>query len=294
MFPIDRTLFSIQNITAMKFIFLFLLVIFSFKSSKAQPRVFQDSLAQFSYLLFGSTVLNKGTQPTKVHGRQGTGFFIKKNERIYFVTAKHTVTNRLSKYQLRSEFPAHYNIYSHYSDRFNFIPLPAVWRSDSTAEGLNSTDVFIRDITGQLKDFPVKPITLPKNNPTGSLDSQNTYDEIHLFGFPEKMNRIENGIIQIAPPYLFSTKNFIIGINFINQIGNEKGIDSLRYEIQIKDSKVSSAFGGFSGSPVFIRDSHGKWVFLGILVAINQIRNSIYVVKRDRVIKEITKAINDK
>jgi hypothetical protein len=93
---------------------------------------------------------------------------------------------------------------------------------------------------------------------------------------------------------LFSTKNFIIGINFINQVGNEKGIDSLRYEIQIKDSKISSAFGGFSGSPVFIRDSQGKWDFLGILVAINQIRNSIYVVKRDRVIKEITKAINDK
>jgi hypothetical protein len=55
-----------------------LLLILSFTSIKAQPQVFQDSLAQFSYLLFGSSVLNKENQATKVQGRQATGFFYKK------------------------------------------------------------------------------------------------------------------------------------------------------------------------------------------------------------------------
>jgi hypothetical protein len=279
-----------------KITFLLLPLIFSFIIGKGQPQVFQDSLAQFSYLLFGSTVLNKENRPKKVLGKLATGFFIKKDERIYFVTAKHAITNHLNGGEQRNDFPENYNVYSHYSDQFNFLPMSAVWMSDSSKikERLNDADIFTCQGTVKLNGFAISTGSLPKD-PKGFIRSKSGYGEIRFFGFPEKMNKIENGIIQIAPPYLFTTKNFTIAQNFINQIGNEIGIDSLRYEVQIKDSKVTFALGGFSGAPVFIRTGQeNKWEFLGVLVAINQIRNSIYIVKRDMVVREIHKLVENK
>jgi hypothetical protein len=85
---------------------------------------------------------------------------------------------------------------------------------------------------------------------------------------------------------LYTTKNFTVSENFINQIGIERGIDPLRYEIQVKDSRVNSGLAGFSGPPVFIKSKEGKWEFLGILVAINQIRNCVYVVKRRSILED--------
>ena len=273
----------------MRFILLLLLPILFDLSGKAQPKVFQDSLAQFSYLLFGSTVLNKESNSTKVQGRQGTGFFIKKHKRIYFVTARHAVTNHVIDGEKRNDFPENYNVYSHYSDPFNFIPVPAEWfpGNSKIKDALNTSDVFTYDVTDHLNSMPISYIDLPGNLKPFKA-SKSGYGEIRFFGFPEKMNRVENGIIQISPPYLFTSKNFSLTQNFLNQIGNEIGIDSFRYEIQIKDSKVSSGLAGFSGSPVFIQtDQTNKWEFLGIAVAINPIRNSIYVVKREIILMQI-------
>jgi hypothetical protein len=266
---------------------LLLLSLILFQNSQGQPKVFQDSLAQFSYLLYGSTVLNKENQTTKVQGSQATGFFIKKSERTYFVTARHAVTNFIDKAAKRNEFPENYNVYSHYSDPFNFIPIPPFWVTDKSKikVGLKSPDIFVYEVTDKLNDFPISIVDLDdKHSDFTSANSR--YAEIRLCGFPENMNRIENERIQISPPYMFTTKNFIITENFINQIGNERGIDSFRYEIQIKDWRVNLGLAGFSGAPVFIKSREGKWEFLGILVAINQIRNSIYVAKRNWILAE--------
>jgi hypothetical protein len=125
------------------------------------------------------------------------------------------------------------------------------------------------------------------NNNTDVIATKKEYNQIRLFGFPENMNKVQDGIIQITPPYLFTSRNFTIAENFINQIENERGIDSFRYEIQIKDSKVNYGFAGFSGAPVFIQSRQtNKWEFLGIAVAINQLRNSIYVAKSDLILSE--------
>jgi len=237
----------------LKLILLLITGILSFKTDKVQAQVFQDSLAQFSYFLYGNTVLNKQNPVTKVQGKQGTGFFIKKDERIYFVTAKHAVTNHLNEGDHRNEFPESYNVYSHYSDQFNFIPLPPVWinHMQKIKEGLNSADIFTHDVTDKLSGFPISIVDLTNNNTDFIANKE--YSQIRFFGFPENMNRIKDGIIQITPPYLFTSKNFTIAENFINQIGNERGIDSFRYEIQIKDSRVTYGFAGFSGAPVFIQ-----------------------------------------
>lgn len=273
----------------MKSILLLFCIILSFVSSKGQQKVFQDSLAQFSYLLYGSTVLNKENQVTKVQGRQATGFFIKKNKRIYFVTAKHAVTNYLTESEKTKEFPERYNVYSHYSDQFDFIPLPPVWITAKSRNkgGLNGPDIFVHEVTDKLSGFPISIVDLG-NNDADLIPTKKEYGEIRFFGFPENMNWIEKDLIQISPPYLFTTKNFTIAENFLNQIGNEIGIDSLRYEVQIKDLKVNAGLAGFSGAPVFIKNGQtNKWEFLGVLVGINEIKNSIYVVNRDKILSQI-------
>lgn len=270
----------------MKLILLFFFITFSFFIPKGHSQVFQDSLAQFSYMLYGSTALNKQNQPTKVQGRQATGVFIKRNERIYFVTAKHAVTNHITENEKKNEFPENYNVYSHYSDPFNFIPVPPILVSDKVKikEGLRSSDIFSYEVTNKLNGFPISILRLPENH-TDFIPISKEPAEIRFFGFPGNMNRVLNEVIQVTPPYLFSTKKFTISENFINQIGNEIGIDSFRYEIQIKDSRVNSGLSGFSGAPVFIRTgSTNEWEFLGILVGINPLKNSIYVVKRDRIL----------
>ena len=64
----------------------------------------------------------------------------------------------------------------------------------------------------------------------------------------------------------------------------------MRYEVQIKDQKINSGLAGFSGSPVFVQNKSSlKCVFMGIIVAANELRNSIYVVKKDEIIREILK-----
>jgi len=273
----------------LKLLILLITGILSFETDNAQAQVFQDSLAQFSYFLYGSTVLNKQNPETKVQGKQGTGFFIKKDERIYFVTAKHAVTKHLNKGDHRNEFPENYNVYSHYSDQFNFVPLPPVWinHDQKIKEGLNSADIFTHDVTDKLYGFPISIVNLT-NKKSDFIATKKEYGQIRIFGFPENMNRIQDGIIQITPPYLFTSENFTIAENFINQIGNERGIDSFRYEIQIKDLRINYGLAGFSGAPVFIQIGQiNKWEFIGIAVAINPLRNSIYVAKSDLIATEI-------
>jgi hypothetical protein len=68
-----------------------------------------------------------------------------------------------------------------------------------------------------------------------------------------------------------------------------------RYEIQIKDIRVTSELLGFSGDPVFIQMGQtSRWEFLGIAVAINPIRNSIYAVKREIILPQILNLYDQK
>jgi len=246
----------------------------------AQSKAFQDSLARYSYLLYGSTELNHPKNATIVRGQQATGFFIKKDSRIYFITAKHAVTNYVANGDTRNNYPDSFNVYAHYDDPFHYISIPAIWSSDSSAlnGGLKDTDVFCYDVTHKLKGMRVSIIELPEIGER-LISRLNNFDKMRIFGFPENMNKIEDNVIQITPPYRFESNDFLISENFLNLIGNDVGIDSVRDEVQIKDSKITSAFGGFSGAPVFIENKVGKWELMGVLVGINPLRNALYVSK---------------
>lgn len=270
---------------------ILLICLFHLIRVQGQPIVYHDSLSQYSYLLFGSTLLNADHKSTIPTGKQGTGFFVKIDSSVYFVTAKHTITNYLKNDDLKKDFPDSLNVYSHYSDPFNYITIPAGWVSDSirSNEGLKDPDMFAYDVTNSMKIL--KPdaieISLLEND---FAPGKANFNKIWILGFPQIKNKIIGEVIQITPPYRFESKSFHVSENFPNQIGNDRGIDYLNYEVLIKDAIINSGFAGFSGSPVFIQNGDSlKWQFMGIIVATNQIRNSIYVVKKDVVIRQILK-----
>lgn len=276
----------------MKKLLIFLFSVLFFFQVKSQSKIYHDSLSEYSYLLFSSTLLN--TSPDKSAnspGRQATGFFVKVDSLIFFVTAKHAVENDYINDSDKNNFPDSLNIYSHYSDPFNDITIPTFRNNAKNydKEGLNNVDVYCFDVTDLVKGFRLNAfeITQLQNDFT---PANYNFNKIKLFGFPESKNIIKVETIQITPPYRFQTNKFIISESFLNQIGNDRGIDYVNYEIRLLDTKVDSELAGFSGSPIFIQNSQtNKWEFLGILVAINPIRNSIYVVKRDEVIRRILK-----
>lgn len=248
---------------------ILLLCLFYLTKSKGQPIVYHDSLSQYSYLLFGSTLLNANHKSTIPIGKQGTGFFVRIDSSIYFITAKHNIANYLKKDDHKKDFPDSLNVYTHYSDPFNYITIPAGWISDSIRinEGLKDPDVFCYDVTNSIKSLKLNSIEIPLLENDFSPGKAN-FNKIWIFGFPEIKNKIIGEVIQLTPPYRFESNNFHVSENFPNQIGNDRGIDYLNYEVQIKDAIITSGFAGFSGSPVFIQNGNSlKWQFMGIIVA---------------------------
>lgn len=237
----------------------------------------QDSLAQYSYLVYGSTEFNS-TKAKVVRGQQATGFFLKARGHIYFITAKHAVTNYVKAGDSKVNYPDSFHVYAHYDDPFHYLSIPAIWSTDAASlkGGLKDPDQVCLDVTGKLKDMRVSAVQWSSVN--NDFETSQNYRRIHLFGFPVKMNQIEGNVIQISPPYRFETSHFHIAENFLNQIGKDVGIDSARYEVRVTDTRITQAFGGFSGAPVFIQ-SEGKWKLLGTLVGINPLRNAVYVVR---------------
>jgi hypothetical protein len=92
------------------------------------------------------------------------------------------VTNHLNDGEKRNDFPKNYNIYSHYSDPFNFIPVPAEWFvGNSKKDRLNTSDVFTYDVTEHLNGMSISIIDLPSNH-IAFTGSKSGYGEIRFFG----------------------------------------------------------------------------------------------------------------
>lgn len=257
--------------------------------------LYQDSLGRFSYLIFGSTLLNTNNKSTIPINKQGTGFFVRLDSLIYFITAKHTVANYLKNNDRKNDFPESLNVYSHYSDPFNYITIPAYWNSESNRkkEALKDVDVFVYDVSGLINNIRIDAIEI-SHHINDLAPSNGNFKKLRILGFPEIKNKIIAEVIQLTPPYRFESNSFYVSENFLNKIGSDIGIDYLNYEVLIKDATITSAFAGFSGSPVFIQNNNAEWLFMGMIVAVNQIKNSIYVVKRDVIIRQILNVYDHK
>ena len=102
---LDNKLFDYNLTAILRRELILLICLFYLTQAKSQSVVYNDSLSQYSYLLFGSTLLNADNNSTRPIGEQGTGFFVRIDSSVYLITAKHTIVNYLKNNDYKKDFP---------------------------------------------------------------------------------------------------------------------------------------------------------------------------------------------
>jgi len=243
---------------------------------QAQNPTTKDTLKDFSYLLYGFKNIQK-----KYYQSQGTGFFIKTEDDIYFVTANHVVNGCVKnvKDTTKPDFMMLWQnkqgIYKEWHLNFN----TKLIRDTSICRNRDSyPEIFVYKLgnpnTQQIKincinNFIAEVSTFSK--------------ELIFYGFPSS-NRNDQENVFDQKPALFKSNDFVVRSNLKHLAGQ----DVINYHIDIKDYKIDSSMRGFSGSPLFLKDyMTKKIVFAGILCAVDLINNTLYIVKPEYLFRKV-------
>lgn len=238
------------------------------KKESLQTSIPADSLAKYSYRLIGLDFdenTNRGYTKTL-----GTGFFIKKGERFFLVTAKHV----LSGCDWRKKDPSHPQymqiMLDGDSQTFDVIPVP-VMRIKDTATCANF-NIDLDLIVVEVKNVIGKKINSVESFIGESKTSNG--NNISIFGYPGFAN----------PQYAKFTTNKKIQPSEI-RLGNNYTFmnddsDTLNHKIFVDSVKVDTLLTGYSGSPVFMRTSNNRWQIIGLLAgyAESEINNKKFLV----------------
>jgi hypothetical protein len=169
------------------FIFLYLLISLNGISQQNKFLHSFDSLNKYSYFLFGSTAsiesIRNSIVPTN---KQGTGFFVKSDTVIYFITAKHSVVGYGGEMK-KEDFPQSLNIYSNDSIKFWLINIPTLWSYSIHKRGYSELDVVSYKINN-----PPHYINTLQLNEFLIIHSMNLkhFNHIKIFGYPSSGNNV--------------------------------------------------------------------------------------------------------
>ena len=216
-----------------------------------------EDLKKYSYLVSGDTILSIG----KGH-MQGTGFFIKREDKIYFVCAKHTLSGCNDKNVKDDRSP---NImYIHVGDMLIPIDVKPIKDSAPCLPMVLDPDIIAAPInTAEINQVDINVI----NEHEGNLPQK--FSELIIWGFPNSESRITS----------FQSKDISILTNLYVEVDNKPYTDNIHYCTEIKDKNVKGT-AGFSGSPAFLKDvDSGKFVFIGIFVGVHPDANGLYIVQ---------------
>lgn len=81
---------------------------------------------------------------------------------IYFITSKHIFKNNQSGNNSGTHLIDSFNIYSHYSDPFNYLTIPSNLTLDSNKmnEGLKNADIFCYEVINSVKNFKLQALEI--------------------------------------------------------------------------------------------------------------------------------------
>jgi len=246
----------------MRYLLLFIISILITLASISQKQTSKmdiESLKKYSYLVSGDTNLINA-----VGHAQGTGFFIERSNRIFFVTSKHTLSGCNNGNIKDERYPDIMNInLNNDVIPINTTPikdsakcLPMVLDPDVIAHPLNKKEIKKSSINVINKYEGKKP---------------EKSQEIVLWGFPNSSDRIDS----------FVSNDFVILTSLdVTLDGKSFFKDEIHYCITVNDKRIDESMVGFSGSGVFLRDSNsGKFVFIGVLCGTHIPANGLYVVQ---------------
>jgi hypothetical protein len=239
----------------------------------AQSSKGTDSLRKFSYLI---TQRIKG-QNDSIIRLQGTGFFIREKGKLFLLTAKHVlvpVENDCRKLNYPND------------EGIMYINL-VTEKGNINGQHIPINVKKIRD-TSQCYDIRISPdfisyeITETNNYKIYSIESlikqlPNKLGEIKIWGYPQKTSSDNNGVYESTGSELLNTKNYYPKTDYFYT--SKKDVDYINNMIRLNDLKVNTTYGGYSGSPAFIKDNNtNKWVFYGLMPAIDT-PNIVFITK---------------
>lgn len=203
-----------------------------------------DSLMKYSYLVYN---------PVGKQGYYGgTGFFIKNNKNLFFVTAQHVLDGYDMNDQKLPNFPdtAYIVIHTKTAIYFHTILLADIIKKHVNSKAYEHADVY------------VLPVRIPDTVMVNSIEKFmvpildcHTVSQTIVFGYP--VLNSQPYIILNAPP----KEKYSPILNYCYDIEYQEinKIDSFNYPISIKGDGF-----GFSGAPIFF-EIKNKPVFGGIV-----------------------------
>jgi hypothetical protein len=254
----------------MKRFVLPILLLFSFVSFCQLP---VDSLSKYSYVIIGFDL--KGATD-----HFGTCFFIKKNSRLFLVTAKHVL------YSCDPASDKFYSPFDHASvslpKPFNSMQILLPPRNDSCLSMHNDADLLVLEIdpSWSNKVNSVERFMVPPFNRVGDAEifGQGFHSDSVRLSFESQHNiHLPANSFKIEESVRYENPDFI---------------DSFDYTFITKEIIKSKSLNGFSGSPVFLQEKNSKrWRIAGVLVGVAYAsqgnKKRLFVVKQDIMSKQI-------
>ena len=256
----------------MKLIFLLSIFLVFNKHASCQQKV--DSLLKYCYQVEG---YNRDKNNIPFYA-QGSGFFIRHNSHLFFVTAKHVLAGYDNSYRKVPGAPYLMNIILH----------------DASGKLINATvDINVKNFQDSVKasnfrgdpDLAFFEITNERNKPIYSIESllpghvPDKFDSLKIIGFPtvvQKDSITGKHILKSASTFRVTNYSVYRDSKYL-----ESGIiktDNINYVIQANDISVNHNLKGYSGSPVFIKDGNLKrYVFSGLLIAADEEHHYMFI-----------------
>jgi hypothetical protein len=214
-----------------------------------------DSLRKYSYTIFGC---NLKTMPFPFTA-SGTAFFIKRNNSIFLITAKHLLTG-CEKGVKTKEMPDFMSVYLPEKDTLLNIDIRLIKDTVTCFEKVeDGLDVIVIKLDNFWKSYISNTVEKFINPLFKKVKS------IEIFGFPFDKNHGFRMPGYDGPVHITIPEKEYEVIQAFDSTGK---VDTLNYRV-FADSAISDSIKkGFSGSPVFIQDTDSKkWRVMGVLVA---------------------------
>lgn len=269
------------------FAFIYLLLLSISEYSQNQNGI--DSLSNYSYFIFGNT------SEKSIH--QGTVFFVRKNEKIYLVTAAHNFNGWNYTKNLCTSCPyldtLYLRVYRKDNGIAEFLTIDISRLKLSIPKGFISEtpDLYFYEIAfpDTYKLFTIEKLFTKSINPHKN-------EEILTYGYPV-IDEENDPYKYIRLPATKGIGNLLVDYpkktRWHYDNGDIKGIDTISYHVIIKNHTIRE---GNSGSPCYLIDTKLKQggntksvSFAGMLYGANFIDNTATLLRPEFIISIFNK-----